>query len=106
MTEEAARQFWTFAIPICLLFVMGFYCVLVTYNLIRVLIGLELLTKGVTLLIIVAGHLSGRVALAQTLVITLIVIEVVVVVIGGGLVVQAFQRHGSLNAKNLRSLKG
>ena len=59
---------------VVLLFVIGIYCVLLTYNLIRALIGLEILVKAVTLLLVVAGYVSGREALAQSLVITLIVI--------------------------------
>ena len=41
-------------------------------HLIRVLIGLELLTKSATLAIVSGGYLSGRTGLAQALVITLI----------------------------------
>ena len=106
MTPQASQLFWLFTIPICLLFVMGLYCLLVTFNLVRVLIGLELLIKAATLLIILAGYLSGRTGLAQAIVITMIVIEVVVIVVAGGVVLQAFARHGSLNVKNLRNLKG
>ena len=40
--------FLTFDIFVVMLFITGLYCVLVTRNLIRVLIGLELLTKAVT----------------------------------------------------------
>lgn len=103
MSAETNQLFWLFSIPICLLFAAGIYCVLVTYNLVRVLIGLELLTKAATLLIILAGYISGRVALAQAIVITLIVIEVVVIVVAGGVILQAFGRFGSLNVKNLRN---
>ena len=52
---------------IIMLFIAGLYCILVTRNLMRVLIGLELLTKAVTLLLIVAGYAVGRVALVQAL---------------------------------------
>ncbi len=38
------------------------------------LIGVEIMIKGVTLLVIAAGYLSGHMALAQSIVITVIVI--------------------------------
>jgi len=107
MNGEINHQiFWLFGVPICLLFVMGLYCILATYNLVRVLIGLEILIKAATLLVILAGYLTGRAALAQAIVITLIVVEVVVIVVAGGVVLQAFSHHGSLNVRNLRNLKG
>ena len=48
-----------FGIGVVLMLIVGFYCLLTTRNLIRALIGLELLTKGVTLLLI-AGRLRHR----------------------------------------------
>jgi multisubunit Na+/H+ antiporter MnhC subunit len=89
-----------------LLFIAGIYCLVVTRNLLRALIGLELLTKGATLLIILAGHVTGRLALTQSLVITLIVIEVVVAVVAAGVILNIFRHHNSLDTKNLRHLKG
>ncbi|MDD2706507.1 MAG: NADH-quinone oxidoreductase subunit K [Verrucomicrobiae bacterium] len=89
-----------------LLFVIGLYCVVMSRNFIRVLIGLEILTKGVTLLIIAAGYLTGKVALAQTLAITLIVLEVVVVAVAAGIVIAVYRRNNSLDVTQLRKLKG
>ncbi|MDD5655048.1 MAG: NADH-quinone oxidoreductase subunit K [Candidatus Omnitrophica bacterium] len=89
-----------------MLLVTGFYCVLATYNLVRVLIGLEILIKAVTLLIILAGYLTGKAALTQTLVITLIVVEVVVMTVGMGVILGAYRHYGTLDARELRKLKG
>lgn len=91
---------------IIMLFIAGLYCILVTRNLMRVLIGLELLTKAVTLLLIVAGYVTGRMALAQAVVITLIVIEVVVIAVMAGVILSIYRHTGSLDASNLKSLKG
>ncbi|MFH1223892.1 MAG: NADH-quinone oxidoreductase subunit K [Pseudomonadota bacterium] len=106
MMNESANLFWTFSIFIVLLFVCGIYCITVTRNFIRTLIGLELLTKAVTLLIILAGYVSNRLALAQTMAITLIVIEVVVIAVAAGIVFGIFKKIGSLNVTKLRNLKG
>lgn len=91
---------------IIMLFIAGLYCILVTRNLMRVLIGLELLTKAVTLLLIVAGYVTGRVALAQAIVITLIVIEVVVIAVMAGVILSIYRHAGSLDAQNVKTLKG
>lgn len=89
-----------------MLIIIGFYCIIATRNLIRTLIGLEILTKAVTLLIILAGYVTGRTALAQTLAITLIIIEVVVMVVAAGVIVNIFRHNDSLDVRNLRNLKG
>jgi NADH-quinone oxidoreductase subunit K len=91
---------------IIILFIAGLYCILVTRNLMRVLIGLELLTKAVTLLLIVSGYAIGRAALAQSVVITLIVIEVVVMAVMAGVILSIYRHTGSLDASNVKSLKG
>ena len=83
-------------IAVVLLLLAGMYCLLMTRNLIRTLIGLELMTKGITLLLILTGYLSKQTALAQALVITLIVIEVAVVVVAAGLIVCVFGTHRSV----------
>jgi multisubunit Na+/H+ antiporter MnhC subunit len=67
MVSDMPRLFWLFSIGAALVLITGFYCLIVTYNLIRALIGLELLTKSATLLIILAGYITGRTALAQAL---------------------------------------
>jgi len=89
-----------------MLFICGLYCILVTRSLIRAIIGLELLIKAVTLLIIVAGYINNRMSLAQSLVITVIVIEVILVVIAGGVSLQIFRHNGDLDTRRLRNLKG
>lgn len=89
-----------------LLLVIGVYCILATHNLIRVLIGIEILIKAVTLLIIAAGAKSGNLALAQALVITIIVIEVVIMTVSVGIVLGVHRHTNSLDARNLRKLKG
>jgi multisubunit Na+/H+ antiporter MnhC subunit len=99
-------MFWHFTIFIAALFVIGFYCLFFTYNLIRVLIGLEILIKAVTLLLVLAGYVSGRSSLAESFVITLIVIEVVIMVIACGVIVGLHSHNKSLDTRELRNLRG
>jgi len=89
-----------------LLFVVGFYCIIITHNLIRTLIGLELITKAVTLLLVVVGFATDHIALMQSYIITLIIIEVVVISVAAGIVINVAKKTGSLDARNLRTMKG
>jgi len=91
---------------IVLLFICGIYCLVVTRSMIRAIIGIELLIKAVTLLIILAGHLTGRTALAQSLVITIIIIEVVIAATAAGIALSVFKHANSLDVRSLRNLKG
>jgi multisubunit Na+/H+ antiporter MnhC subunit len=84
----------------------GLYYLLVTHNLIRAIIGLELITKAVTVGLVLAGKLTGNTGLAQTLVITLIVVEVVVMVVATGLILVSFQHTGEVDVRRLRNIKG
>jgi len=97
---------WLYLTFFVLIVIDGLYCVLATYNLLRILIGLEILIKAVTFFIIVCGAAAGRLALAQSIVITVIVIEVVVVVIGAGALLGFFRRYDSLSVRNTREMKG
>ncbi len=100
------ENFWPFSIAAALVFVAGVYCLVVSRNLIRILIGMELMTKAVTMMLVLAGAVTGRMGQMQALVITLIVIEVVAITIAAGIVIGAFKSHGTIDAKALTELKG
>lgn len=106
MSPEGLSLFWSFGIFIIMLFIIGFYCILATYNLIRALIGLELLIKAVTLLIIVVGYVSGHAALTQAMVITMIVVEAVFITVAVGVVMGIHRHNHSLDVRKVRNLKG
>jgi NADH-quinone oxidoreductase subunit K len=106
LAAQSPELFSIFAVGVVLTLVVGFYGVLVTDNLIRTLIGLEILTKGVTLLIILAGKVTNQVALGQSLAIILIVIEVAVIVVAVGVVFGVFRHHKSIESKTVRNVKG
>ena len=101
MSPELFRVFWPYCVCIALLAVSGLYCMLVSFNLIRCLIGVELLLKAVCLLVIVAGFAAGREALAQSLVVTFIVIEVVVMTVALGVVMGIHRHNGSLDVRDM-----
>ncbi|MCX5686421.1 MAG: NADH-quinone oxidoreductase subunit K [Candidatus Omnitrophica bacterium] len=106
MEASSWGLFSAFGFFITLIFVCGLYCILATRSLIRAIIGLELLIKAVTLLVIVTGYLNNNTALAQSFVITIIVIEVVLVVIAGGVALQIFRHNDDLDTRRLTNLRG
>jgi len=65
----------------------GLYCLLITRNLIKVIIGLQLLVKGVVLAFILAGSVTGEMNTAQTLALTVIVADTITAVVGLALAV-------------------
>jgi NADH-quinone oxidoreductase subunit K len=84
---------------------VGLYCLLITRNLIKVVVALQLIVKGVLLAFILAGHLAQRENLGQTLALTVIVADTIVAVVGLALAVQIRLRTGSLDIKSISSLK-
>jgi NADH-quinone oxidoreductase subunit K len=95
-----------FVVAAILLLVAGFFSLIVSRNLIRVLIAMEILTKAATLMLIFAGHLTHQTGVAQEFVITLIIIEVVVMSIAAGIIIGIYQRTDSLDTNRLGNLKG
>ncbi|MBF0409336.1 MAG: NADH-quinone oxidoreductase subunit K [Candidatus Riflebacteria bacterium] len=106
MNEHLSSIFNLYGIFSIVFFVCAFYCMMATKNLIRAIIGLELLTKAVTLFIVVAGHISNQMALAQSLAISVIIIEVIVVPLSAGLILGIFRKNNSLGIDKIRNLRG
>ncbi|MEG1547687.1 MAG: NADH-quinone oxidoreductase subunit K [Clostridia bacterium] len=89
-----------------LMILAGCYCLIRTYHLLKIIIGIEIAMKAVTMLIIFAGYVNGNHALAEAFVITVIVVEVVVMVAASGIAVNLFRTYGSMDIRNLKKLKG
>jgi len=85
---------------------VGLYGLMVTRNLIKVVVALQILVKAALLGLILAGNLSGAVNLSQSLAITVIVADTIVAVIGLSLAVQIRRHLGTLDVKALSHLRG
>lgn len=84
---------------------VGLYAVLVARNLIKVVIGLQILVKGAMLALIAAGQVAGQPDVGESLAITVIVADTIVAVVGMALVVQVRRRFGTLDVKALSTLR-
>lgn len=89
-----------------ILIIAGCYCLIRTYHMLKIIIGIEVAMKAVTMFIILAGYINGNTDLAQAFVITIIVIEVVVAVVAAGLAISLYKKYGNMDIRNLRKLKG
>ncbi len=84
----------------------GCFCLIRTYHMLKIIIGMELSMKAVTLFFVFAGYINGNMALSQSFIVTIIVIEVVVTLVAAGVAVGLYKKYGSLDVRNLRNLKG
>lgn len=99
-------QFAIFVIAAILMLAIGVFSLVVTHNLMRVLLSVEILTKAVTLLMIGAGYMTGNMAAAQSYVITIIVLEVMILVVATGIVFGIYKKNGTLDTRKLNNLRG
>ena len=85
---------------------VGFYGLLITRNLIKVVMVLQILIKGVILALVLAGKLGGNPGLGQSTAATVIVADTIVAVVGLALAVQVRRRFGTLDVPQISSMKG
>ncbi|MEN6436895.1 MAG: NADH-quinone oxidoreductase subunit K [Anaerolineaceae bacterium] len=84
---------------------IGFYALLATRNLIKVIIALQILVKGGLLALVLAGRIQGQVMVGQSMALTAIVADTIVAVVGLALAVQVRKHHGTIDLKQLTKLK-
>jgi len=84
---------------------IGLYALLITRNLIKVVIGLQIMVKGAILALVLAGRLTGQVNLGQSLALTVVVADTIVAVIALALAVQIRRHCGSLDLNDLATLR-
>lgn len=91
---------------ISVIFFSGAYCMIVSRNIIRLLIGFELISKASVIAIITAGQASGVVNLAQGIIIVMILVEAIVIAVGLALVVKNYRLNQSVDITKLSNMKG
>lgn len=84
---------------------IGFLGLLVTRNLIKVVVGMQVLVKGAILALVLAGRLSGQVQTGQALALTVIVADTIVSVVALALAVQVRRQFGTLDLQALSTLR-
>ncbi len=87
------------------LFGVGLYGVLISRNLIKVVVGLQIAVKGALVAFVLAGRLSSQVDVGQSLALTVIVADTIVAVVALALAVQVRRKFGTLDIPSLTSLR-
>ncbi len=88
------------------LLAVGLYGLLITRNLIKIVMVLQILIKGVILALVLAGKLSGNLGLGQSTAATVIVADTIVAVVGLALAVQVRRRFGTLDVPKISTMRG
>ena len=89
-----------------LLVLMGVYCLLAMRNLVKLFIGVEVISKGVSLALVATGFAKKNILVAQALTVTFIVIEVSVVATALAIIINVYRHTGNLDIRKLSKLKG
>jgi multisubunit Na+/H+ antiporter MnhC subunit len=89
-----------------LLLMIGVYMLILYRNLLRLIIAVEIIAKGVTLAFLSAGVYRQDIGFIQSLLVTFIIVETVLAAIILALAVRAQKIYGSLDIRNLSKLKG
>lgn len=85
---------------------VGLYGLLITRNLIKIVLVMQILVKPAILALVLAGKVGGSLGLGQSVASTVIVADTIVAVVGLALAVQVRRRFGTLDVPAISSLRG
>jgi NADH:ubiquinone oxidoreductase subunit K len=85
---------------------IGMYGLLTARRLIRIVVALQIMTKGVVVAMLAAGYATGQIQLGQTLAITVLVADTIVAVVALALAILVQRHFGTLDLDALAQLKG
>jgi NADH-quinone oxidoreductase subunit K len=94
-----------FLIVAAMLAGIGLYGLLISRNLIKIVVALQIMTKGALLALVMAGSMRNQVSLGQSMALMIIIADTIVAVIGLALAVQVRRHVGTLDIKSLTSLR-
>ena len=85
---------------------IGIYGLLITRNMIKIVMVLQLLVKSAIIALMLAGKISGQVAIGQSLAATVIVADTMVAVVALAIAIQIRRRFKTLDTVEVSTLKG
>ena len=85
---------------------VGLYGLLITRNLIKLVMVLQILVKSAILALVLAGNIGGNPGVGQSTAVTVIVVDTIVAVVALALVIQVRRRIGTLDVSQISTLKG
>jgi NADH-quinone oxidoreductase subunit K len=101
------NNFWIVNMAaVAILIGIGLYCLLTMKNMVKLLIGIEIIAKGTTLALVATGLAKNNLLLAQSLVISVIVVDVAVIATALAITIKINRHTKSLDVRKLTKLKG
>lgn len=110
-----------FYVTALLIIGIGIYALIIKKNLIKIIIGLDLIETGINLLIVSIGYINGKTApifspnvmdaklmvdpVPQALTLTSIVIGASELALAAAFVVLLYRKYGTLDIRKIRSLR-
>lgn len=88
------------------LILTGCFELIRTRHMLKIIIALELAIKAVSMFIALGGWLNGNMPIAESFVVSVIVIEVVVATVLSGIAISIYHKYGNMDIRSLRNLKG
>ena len=88
------------------LILTGCFELIRTRHMLKIIIALELAIKAVSMFIVLGGWLNGNMPVAESFVVSVIVIEVVVATVLSGIAISIYHKYGNMDIRSLRNLKG
>jgi len=83
------------------LIALGMYCIITKRNMIKTVIGIEIMAKGVALSFLATGGMP-----AQVIVIAAIAVDAIIAALMLSMIVNAYKHSGSLDLDAMRKLRG
>jgi len=88
------------------LFILGWICLISQRNAFKQVIGLKIMLQGVTLALVMAGKLQENMNLAQTMVISALIVETIIIALALAMIVSIFRNIPDGDIDLLRKLRG
>jgi len=90
-------------LAVAALFGLGLYCIMSKSNLVKMIIGIELMGKAATLSFVLGGFLNMNTGLSQGVVFTIIAIEAVVAALALALIIIGKGAFGTLDVETINA---
>jgi NADH:ubiquinone oxidoreductase subunit K len=100
-------QFWGIeAFSVAALLALGLFCVVGNKNTIKILMGIAVMTRSVSLAFILGGAVRANMALAQSMAVTIIVVDAAITALCMAMIVNIYKHYGTVETDKLNRLNG
>jgi NADH-quinone oxidoreductase subunit K len=84
---------------------VGVYGLLASRNMIKLIVGMQIMVKGAMLALLVSAQVVGQAEVGESMALTVIVVDTIVAVVGLSLAVQVRRHFGTMDVRAISTLK-